>query len=590
MSTRTFDAAPAWRALFVTLALGLALLPSPITQAMPGPGSRPAVPTEAGTALPPAAQAAISGALGRDDEVYHAHGRGKDLAAGNPRQGFSAQFGREVVQISAGTARFGLGYSGHGRGADLVQGHAVAPEASANRVEYRRRDLTEWWVNGPLGLEQGFTVNHAPAGRGPLDVVLSLSGDLSAEIDLDRKGLSLRRSDGTMALRYAGLVANDASGRPLPAWIELDGARLSLRVDDTGARYPVIVDPLVQQAKLTASTGAADDTLGYSIAVDGDTVVVGVPFRDTGGKKDHGSAYVFVKPAVGWATTSTISAELDDNNGKAQGDLFGASVAIQGDTIFVGAPVEDTKGGSPNQGAVRVFTKPAGGWTGIIASSAKLIASDKATGDQLGSSVAVVGDTVVAGAKGDDGGRGSAYVYVKPAAGWSGNVSENAKLTASDGTAGDTLGSAVAVGGDTILAGAPTDSGGGSAYVFDEPVGGWSGSLAESARLIASDGASVLEFGRSMAMSGSTAVIGAAGSAYVFTTPQGAGAAVSRRMPSSPPPTCFRPTISAIRSPSAAMPSWSGRTNKRSDPMRSRARLTCSASQPGAGSGTSSSR
>ncbi len=80
--------------------------------------------------------------------------------------------------------------------------------------------------------------------------------------------------------------------------MELDGARVLLRVDDAGARYPLVVDPVLQTAKLTASDGAAVDSLGQAIAIGGDTVAVGAHLDDIGASANRGSVYVFVKPAV----------------------------------------------------------------------------------------------------------------------------------------------------------------------------------------------------------------------------------------------------------------------------------------------------
>ena len=85
----------------------------------------------------------------------------------------------------------------------------------------------------------------------------------------------MRGKDGKAMLRYTGLQARDAAGRELRSWLEVRGKRLLVRVEDMGARYPVAVDPWVQQAELKASDGAADDSFGNSVAVSGSTVVVG---------------------------------------------------------------------------------------------------------------------------------------------------------------------------------------------------------------------------------------------------------------------------------------------------------------------------
>jgi len=202
------------------------------------------------SSLPHPAQAAISAVLGRDQSAYHAVEREGGLYAENPKHALRADFTRDGIRIRTGAQRWGLSFSGYGYGGALGGGTAVAPKAKANRVEYRRGDLTEWWVNGPLGLEQGFTLARAPGKRTgePLSFLLTLSGDLTAALEPSGDGVRLSRADGTVALRYSGLIAHDAAGRELRAWLTVHAARLSLRVDDTEAQYPVVVDPFVQQA------------------------------------------------------------------------------------------------------------------------------------------------------------------------------------------------------------------------------------------------------------------------------------------------------------------------------------------------------
>ena len=113
------------------------------------------------------------------------------------------------MKLRKGTAHFGLQLTGLGRGARL---EAVAPgtaQATANRVEYRRRGLTEWYVNGPLGLEQGFTLERPPAYASgeALVLALQLSGAITAEPDSRGDGVSLHTPQGLALLRYRGLAA-----------------------------------------------------------------------------------------------------------------------------------------------------------------------------------------------------------------------------------------------------------------------------------------------------------------------------------------------------------------------------------------------
>ena len=417
--------------------------------------------------------------------------------------------------------------AGYGYGARLASAAEVAPITRANRVVYRHGSLDEWYANGPLGLEQGFTLNARPAGLGggPLTLALSLSGN--ARPVLARGQNAVTFSAGGSSLSYRGLMATDARGRALRAWLQLRGRELLIRVDDAGARYPITIDPFIQQAKLTASDGPGG-FLGASVAVSGNTIVAGAPLTTVNGNIHQGAVYVFVKPKNGWAH-ATQTAELTASDGGigqefggnnlSSPEFGGNAVAISGDTIVVAAPLN----------GVYVFVKPNSGWRNAT-QTAKLTASN---GDFLGS-VAIDGSTIVAGAPDSAVAAGAVYVFVKPASGWA-NATETAQLTSSDGTAGDELGDSVAISGGTVVAGAPFATspnyspGPGAAYVFVEPSGGWR-QRDEAARLDASDGASGDMLGFSVAVSGGTVVAGAddefdsprqnPGAAYVFVEPQ----------------------------------------------------------------------
>jgi hypothetical protein len=205
-------------------------------------------------------------------------------------------------------------------------------------------------------------------------------------------------------------------------------------------------------------------------------------------------------------------------------DFFGNSVSISGDTAVVGAYEDDDDGWSSGSAYVFVRDVTTGTWT----EQAKLTASDAAGGDKFGYSVSVSGDTVLIGAYWDDDAgfqSGSAYVFVRSGSTWT----EQAKLTASDGAAGDYFGDSVSVSGDTALIGAYRDdyagTYSGSAYVFVRSGSTWT----QQAKLTASDGAAWAYFGHSVSVSGDTALIGAAwdsdaggnsGSAYMYDLAQ----------------------------------------------------------------------
>ena len=278
--------------------VGALVIPAMVVPALDGvaaPLHRPDRPPVAETAvvsaslsdLPPAAQAQVSAALGRDQPSYHAVPQAGGFRVENSRHGLEADFTPAAVRVRAGTASWELSLLGYGYSDAPSAAAAVAPQAAANRVEYRRGDLTEWYLNGPLGLEQGFTLAKPP-GKSmgePLTLAFKLSGNLIASADATGKDVILSR-DGTAALRYRGLTANDAAGRALRSWLQVEGERLWLRVDDTGARYPLVVDPFIEQARLTASDGAAGDLFG-NVAVDGDTSW-SERFDDVDAKVDQG--------------------------------------------------------------------------------------------------------------------------------------------------------------------------------------------------------------------------------------------------------------------------------------------------------------
>ena len=250
-----------------------------------------------------------------------------------------------------------------------------------------------------------------------------------------------------------------------------------------------------QQAERTASDGEAGDEFGYSISVDGGTVVVGAPKHPVGLNVWQGAVYVFVQSGGTW----TQQAELSASDGGAN-DYFGASVVISGGTVVVGAP--DHAG----QGAAYVFVQNGGTWT----QQAELTTADGLPNDGFGGSVALSASTVVVGAAnrtvGSNIERGAAYVFVQSGDTWS----QQAELTASDGAYGDNFGWSVAVDGSTALVSAYRKTFGsnveqGAAYVFVQSGDTWS----QQAELTASDGAAYDQFGYSVALNGSTAVVGA---------------------------------------------------------------------------------
>jgi hypothetical protein len=281
-----------------------------------------------------------------------------------------------------------------------------------------------------------------------------------------------------------------------------------------------------QAAELKATDGRASNDFGMSVAISGNTIVVGAPDAASG----DGEAYVFTKGASGWANM-TQSAILTVA-GLVPSDCFGMSVGISGGTIVVGEEMIGT-----GAGAAYVFTGAGAAWT----ETAKLTASNGTFDDCLGSSfggaVAISGNTIAVGAQMADCNRGEVCVYTRSGSAWS----QVAILTASDGSDpggtvyGDQLGDSVSISGNTVVAGAPYATVGspaqnqrGAAYVFTEPASGWM-NMTQTVKLTAADGPEYSDFGMSVGISGGTIAVGSwsdtmgnstnQGSAYVFTEP-----------------------------------------------------------------------
>ena len=278
---------------------------------------------------------------------------------------------------------------------------------------------------------------------------------------------------------------------------------------------------LTNPAKLTAPNAAVEDEFGDSVAVDGNTVVVGAYLDDSTGTDGNtvansGSAYVFTKPDNAWVSTSTAATLTA--SGAAAGDEFGSSVAVDGNTIVVGASGDDGQSETLDfMGSAFVFVKPSSaGWVST-STAAKLIAYTRGNQDYFGRSVAIDGDTIVVGADGQDTNTGSAFVFAEPSGGWVNNT-ETAKLTASVRSGGDRFGFSVALDGDTVVVGAYGEaSSKGSAYAFTKPGTSWANGT-ETAQLTASDRDGNDRFGSSVAIDGDTVVVGAQNNdtAYVF--------------------------------------------------------------------------
>jgi hypothetical protein len=497
-------------------------------------------------------------------------------AAGNSAHGWQIAFGADGVTSltprqdgdwQLGLQLTGYGYEGDLSGFENLTGLSPALEADGQTLTYRWDDtLSEWWINNANGLEQGFTLQARPGvsnGR-PLALELAVTGSLTPA--QNGSGVAFLDDRGAIVLIYDKLIVTDANGQMVPARFSLspwqgeglghalskvevvNGNALRIVVDDTRAAYPLTIDPIIQQAYLKASNTEGGDFFGGSVAVSGDTLVVGAPTEASnatgvdGNQADNsasgaGAAYVFTRSGGAWSQQAYLKAS---NTGS--GDFFGCAVAIFGDTLVVGAFEEDSNAIGVNgdqgnnlataSGAAYVFTRSGGVWS----QQAYLKASNTGVDDYFGWFVAVSGDTLVVGAFGEasnatgvDGnqadnsasGAGAAYVFTRSGGIWS----QQAYLKASNTGADDFFGGSVAVSGDTLVVGAPGEASNatgvdgnqannsvaeaGAAYVFTRSGGIWS----QQAYLKASNTGANDQFGYAVAVFGDTLVVGAPGEA-----------------------------------------------------------------------------
>jgi len=303
-------------------------------------------------------------------------------------------------------------------------------------------------------------------------------------------------SDGTVADTFGEAVA--ISGDT----IVVGAPAADTAVTNEGAAYVYVLSgsTWIEQGILTADDGADVSEFGRAVAIDGDIIVVGAGNTAVFG---NGAAYVFERSGSTWTKIATL--EPDPIVSEPDGD-FGNAVAIDGDTIVVGAHLDGQVIDAvpvSTAGAAYVFTN-GGVWTDAT-SAVKLGAEDVESQDHFGWSVDVDGDRIVVGATDNGDGVGTAYVFDGP---WTATTTASATLLADDGVIGDGFGEDVAVSGDTVLVGAPLDDNAngadkGAAYVFAKD-GSWS----QQDKLLSNNTqVSAGEFGTAVDLVGDTAVV-----------------------------------------------------------------------------------
>ena len=329
------------------------------------------------------------------------------------------------------------------------------------------------------------------------------------------------RREGTLWVQEARVTGTAAAGTTFGSAVAIDGdlAAVGAR-NSAGSVHIFRHEPTgwTEETQITASDAALNDEFGTSVSICEDLVLIGAP-RNDDGATDAGSAYVFRRDGSMWIEQAKLIPADPGNN-----DRFGHSVSISGDTAIVGAFLDNVFG--LFSGSAYVFRRDDNGTPDdpnddLWVEGQKLIASDAAAGDRFGNSVAISGNVIVVGSRRDDDAgtsTGSAYVFRFDGTTWV----EEQKILASDADAFDAFGQSVAVAGDMIVVGAEgTGLETGFAYVYRFRAGTW----VEVHKITASDGGSGDEFGHSVSVDGSYAVVGApkddnsgnsSGSAYVY--------------------------------------------------------------------------
>jgi hypothetical protein len=307
------------------------------------------------------------------------------------------------------------------------------------------------------------------------------------------------------------------SGNTMVVGARFDGTTAS----QAGAAYVFILNngAWTQQAVLLANDGAAADKFGYSVAIDSNTIVVGA-YQDDTGFSNGGSAYVFVRNGTSWTFQQKLTPAI-----MAADDEFGNAVGITGNSIIIGSHFADLPNNA-DAGAAYVFQRSGTSWTEIQ----KLTpAAMVPLGDNFGESVAMSNGKAAIGASGDDTpetAAGAVYVFSQGGGGFYGIEQ---KITIPNGTNGDRFGSSVSIENNLLVGGAREDApvvgqtSRGSAYIYEFVGSNW----ISQGQIIASDGAAFDRFGWSVAVSNNAIAVGAreddttvgsdAGSAYIFS-------------------------------------------------------------------------
>ncbi|MGB2691825.1 MAG: hypothetical protein WBC96_04965, partial [Thermodesulfobacteriota bacterium] len=455
--------------------------------------------------------------LGSANSQYHISEDKGSYTSRTPGHGIVTTFNKTQVIFERGENTVGMHL--------ISKSSNIKPKkVSDNRIEYQRGNITEWYVNSPYGVEQGFTLKSKPnlnEDKVTLTVGLDLNEDVKA---LDRetgKSIQFIDSNDNNILNYSGLYAFDSTGKELPSHLRLKDNIIEISVDDRNAQYPITIDPFIQAQRVTAAdpTSGASDDFAWSVSIDGDRAIVGIPGWDGAAGSGQGAVIIYERNGSGvWVATPTL---FSPDPGSS--DDFGTAVSISGDWALIGEPDADPPSFT-NDGAAHFFLRGVGGtWTPQQTFSH----TGNNLAESFGFSVSILGDRAVVGdplfGSGATNNQGAIFVYERTGGTWSA-VGANPILPG-DSARNDEFGASVSISGDWVIAGAPGDSSGagfstvthGSVYFFQRVAGTWT----EIQKVI---GVADSEFGAAVAIDGTIAIAGAQGETVTGGSSINAGA------------------------------------------------------------------
>ena len=491
-------------------ALALVALAAPTASSPRAPASRHEAQGHPTRTLPVSLAAAVSVGMGASERGFWPARRGDALVTQSGEIQGSFTSAGASVRVAQGSV--GLSLAAVQRAGNVEPVAAVAPTRATNRVTYRHGTISEFYRNGPYGLEQGFTLRHRPlVGIGSLVLALRVRGSLIPRQVGSQIFFTTRA--GATALQYGQLAAVDADGRRLPAVMRVRGGTLQLRIDDNHARYPLRIDPFIQQgSKLTGSKETVSGKFGFSVALsaDGNTALVG----GFGDNNSVGAAWVFTRSGTTW----TQQGEKLTAGGEVGAAEFGESVALSadGNTALIGGESDNGR-----QGAAWVFTRSGTTWT---QQGEKLTGGGEVGVGSVGRSVALSadGNTALIGGFGDNDRVGAAWVFTRSGTTW---TQQGEKLTAGGEVGAAEFGKSVALSADgntALIAGYGDNNREGAVWAFTRSGTTWT---QQGEKLTGGGEVGSAQFGESVALSadGNTALIGCfgdnegRGAAWVFT-------------------------------------------------------------------------